>query len=108
MKQVQCPNCFATVHLPDEFSGGDVMCSSCDTRFTVDSPRPEPEVILAASVSGIAKWFFIALGASILLAVCGFAMRSATILWLSSIPIAAFHAAAVIYGLAYLRTIALK
>ena len=108
MPQVQCPICFAPVHLPDGFTSGDAFCPSCENRFNVEAAEPSQSDRITASVIIIAKWFFIALGATglFLLAYC--IWEWPPLLWLSALPIAVFHVCTVIFGLAYLRAIAFK
>ncbi len=108
MQTVRCPSCGKPVHLPGDFAGGDVMCANCDARFTVEPPRPDPAEILAVSVAFIGKWFLIALGISIAFFAAFFCWGHPALLWLGILPLAVFQGAALVYGLAYLRTIALK
>jgi hypothetical protein len=106
--QVNCPACGTVNHLPSDFNGGDVMCSNCDARFTVEPPRPDPDDLLAASVTLISKWFFLSLGASLLVYAVFLCWHWPPLLWIGALPLAAFHVGLVIHVAAYLRTIAYK
>ena len=106
--QVQCPICFAPVNLPDGFTAGDAFCPSCENRFNVEAAEPTQAARITASVILIAKWFFIALGATGLCILAYCIWDWTPLLWLAALPIAVFHVCTVIFGLAYLRAIAFK
>ena len=135
MKHAICPNCDADVELPASFAGGDAWCPNCNQGFFVDPPEAAPadaprtvppprrgtprarpsfpaqaasSSVLKESVRLVLMWFFITVIASVVLfLVYGFTGWR-LFFWLGILACSAFECALMLFGFAYLRTLAIN